>query len=305
MQRHFLHFLLLCSLSLLVLSGCGGGGGGKPHISGKVPDLEKFTKWSEKPTPGVVFIDGTAQTGSYTSTSVKDEGRHDSKATVAYDKDGNILKITIKTNGTDLAWDTTKGDTIDTSVPGLLVLNDKSKNNLARFVDPLDTAVNWEYQTFGIWVTGMQATSGKFGATSVGATTIGSAIPKTGSATFNGYSGGLYTKDGTTKYVTVSDMKMVANFSNESLTFSTSSTNIAETTATNPVWVAAPDLNMNGTLKYNKGVNKFSGDVTATGLAGTSTGHFYGPKAEELGGVFDLKGSNGTYIGAYGAKQVP
>ncbi len=48
----------------------------------------------------------------------------------------------------------------------------------------------------------------------------------------------------------------------------------------------------------------FSGNVSATGLTGSSSGQFYGPNAEELGGVFALEGTGvETYIGGYGAKQ--
>jgi hypothetical protein len=46
--------------------------------------------------------------------------------------------------------------------------------------------------------------------------------------------------------------------------------------------------------------------TSAGGLTGNSTGQFYGPNAEELGGVFLLQGSGvETYAGAYGAKQTP
>ena len=61
---------------------------------------------------------------------------------------------------------------------------------------------------------------------------------------------------------------------------------------------------MAGTLNYAAGSNAFSGNVSATGLTGSSSGQFYGPNAEELGGVFSLEGAGvETYIGGYGAKQ--
>jgi hypothetical protein len=41
------------------------------------------------------------------------------------------------------------------------------------------------------------------------------------------------------------------------------------------------------TLTYAGTTNSFSGNLTtASGLTGNSTGQFYGPNAEELGGVF-------------------
>ena len=43
--------------------------------------------------------------------------------------------------------------------------------------------------------------------------------------------------------------------------------------------------------------------ITATDLAGSLDGKFYGPSAEELGGTFDMIGLNGHHIGAVGADQ--
>jgi hypothetical protein len=62
-------------------------------------------------------------------------------------------------------------------------------------------------------------------------------------------------------------------------------------------------------LSYDPGINRFTGNVIANGvsaLTGQATGQFYGPAAEELGGVFSLTGSDGQehYSGAYGAAVV-
>ena len=57
-------------------------------------------------------------------------------------------------------------------------------------------------------------------------------------------------------------------------------------------------------MTYAAGTNTFTGNVTATGLSGTSTGRFYGPSAQELGGVFSLSGAGMEhYAGGYGAKR--
>ncbi|HET9463099.1 MAG TPA: transferrin-binding protein-like solute binding protein, partial [Thiobacillus sp.] len=90
-----------------------------------------------------------------------------------------------------------------------------------------------------------------------------------------------------------------ANFVTRSLTFNTTNTQ----TSTNwAAFTAAPELNLTGTLTYAPGTNSFAGTVTSATLTGDSTGQFYGPNAEELGGVFFLKGAGvETYAGAYGA----
>jgi hypothetical protein len=64
---------------------------------------------------------------------------------------------------------------------------------------------------------------------------------------------------------------------------------------------------LNGTLTYQPGANSFQGKLTnaAGTMTGSSRGQFYGPAAQELGGVFSVKASSGTetFTGAYGAKR--
>ena len=70
-----------------------------------------------------------------------------------------------------------------------------------------------------------------------------------------------------------------------------------------------PNLQVTGTLTYAENINSFTGPVSAFGaignMTGTSTGQFYGPVAEELGGVFSLTGDESLehYSGAYGAAR--
>jgi len=71
--------------------------------------------------------------------------------------------------------------------------------------------------------------------------------------------------------------------------------------------VARPDLNLSGTLIYSSGSSAFAGtlaNASAT-MSGTSKGRFYGPAAQELGGVFSIKAPSGpeSFVGAYGAKR--
>jgi hypothetical protein len=165
--------------------------------------------------------------------------------------------------------------------------------------------IGWEYQTFGAWETGRGTGAGTIGAISVGAPTAGSAIPTTGDVTFTGATVGLYLDaSGANDYVTASDLTVDADFAARSLAFTTANTEkIHVLTA---VTSGAPDLDLSGTLTYAAGTNSFSGALTAAGgMSGNTQGRFYGPSAEELGGVFALSGSSGveSYAGAYGAAQ--
>ena len=137
---------------------------------------------------------------------------------------------------------------------------------------------------------------------SVGAPTAGTAIPGSGTATFTGYATGSYVNAAGAGTTALAELTVGANFGTRSLTFATTNTR------TSPDWVTfTPNggLNLTGTLTYAAGTNSFTGPVSSvSGLTGNSTGQFYGPNAEELGGVFFLKGAGvETYAGAYGAKQ--
>ena len=313
MQRRFLQFLLFCSLSLLVLSGCGGGGGGggKPHIDDKLPNIVKFTKWTDSPSPGVLYVDGTAQSGTYdftgTTEEIKDEGIHSSETIIVYDETGKIIKMTLKAHNTDVTWDVRDGDTIDVR-DQFLIFDSKDRSNNALFTNPKSSTLPFEYQTFGLWQTGTGSKQGTFGAASIGAQTTGSAIPRLGQATFSGVADGNYIDANGKEFLVYSTVKVSADFNSRSLDFSTLGTqkiSVDTTTGTDAAY-----LNMTGNLTYAAETNNFTGAVTAAGVAagglkGKSTGHFYGPLAEELGGVFFLNnaGSIETYHGAYGAKR--
>ena len=71
----------------------------------------------------------------------------------------------------------------------------------------------------------------------------------------------------------------------------------------------SPGHDLTGTLTYNAGVNSFTGAVQAanfgsTNLAGNATGRFYGPAAQEIGGVYNLQGNGlNAMTGAFGGKR--
>ncbi|PKM07097.1 MAG: hypothetical protein CVV17_01925 [Gammaproteobacteria bacterium HGW-Gammaproteobacteria-7] len=184
--------------------------------------------------------------------------------------------------------------------PGTFV-GARNSTSVAVMVNPID--LGWDYQTFGIWETNRDSTtSRKFGAMSVGAPTIGTAIPTTGNPTFTGYATGSYVNAAGTGTTVFADLTVGADFANRSLTFSTANTQTSSDWVT---FTPNSDLNLSGSLSYAAGTNRFTGSVNSVGgLTGNSTGQFYGPNAEELGGVFLLQGSGvETYAGAYGAKR--
>lgn len=100
------------------------------------------------------------------------------------------------------------------------------------------------------------------------------------------------------------DLEVVVNFGERSLDFATTNTQVKQ--IIDDPFVRNPGLDLSGTLKYKEGSNSFTGDINAknSGLSGTADGRFYGPEAEELGGVFSTRSSGvEAYDGAFGAKK--
>lgn len=302
MKKAIQTVFILC-LSTLLLSACSGGGS-----SSSTSSPASFVKWSSVTPPATVTIDGVSQDATYVAvpgelTIISDQGvSTSSSATIKYREDGTIELIEIKTPTTSMVWDEFSGDFIEED-SGIVFASDPPESNIGFLINSTDPNLNWDYQTFGVWVTGWDTENGTVGAMSVGAPTIGSAIPTTGNVTFTGITSGLYVDtEGTTSYFTASPLIVGADFLNRELSLATVGT--LKTNRETEVTTAASNLDMTGTLHYASGTNSFTGNVSATGLTGSSSGRFYGPNAEELGGVFGLSGEGvESYLGGYGAKR--
>lgn len=163
--------------------------------------------------------------------------------------------------------------------------------------------LGWNYQSFGVWDSAVAGLPRFFGGTSFGSATPAAAVPTSGAATFTGKLAGLYVSPGGQGSMAAADLKVEANFSSRSLSFASSNT-----VTTRDLQGAAPaaNLNLRGTLTYSPASNTFTGALTSAGgtMSGSTTGRYYGPAAQELGGAFNLKGSGAeTFAGAYGAKR--
>lgn len=307
--------IVLLSVSL-VLSACGGGGGTAPTPAPTPLVTTAFTSWSAV-QPGVTYkadglgqeVTGEISSGSFSKITPSDV-EDGYSAYLTFDSALELTQLTLTTPASTLvvldktAADTTFADL--TLSPGTSPQFVGARNSTSVAIMAKAIELDWDYQTFGIWETNRDSlTSRKFGAMSVGTPTVGTAIPGSGGAIFTGYATGSYVSAAGTGTTVFADLTVDANFGTQSLTFST------DNTQTSSNWVdfaLDSSLDLNGTLTYTSGTNSFSGTVTSDGgLTGSSTGQFYGPNAEELGGVFLLQssvpGSVETYAGAYGAKQ--
>ena len=164
--------------------------------------------------------------------------------------------------------------------------------------------LGWNYQSFGAWNDQVLGAGGTISSQSFGGATPVSAVPLSGRAMFTGKVGGLYVSPTGEGSIAAGDVTVNADFSARSLSFVSSNTITTRDVATA---TPAPNLNLSGTLSYAPGSGRFSGTLTSAGgtISGTSNGQFYGPKAEELGGVFVVRSATTveTFTGAYGAKR--
>jgi len=219
-----------------------------------------------------------------------------------------LTAVIAPSGGTAVSFDSsidTIGSLIIDSATDMLV--SANGQNYALASNPV--AKGWSYQSYGTWVTGGGTGSGTAGVMSVGAKTTGANIPLTGTAVYRGNSGGRYV-DTLGNYVfTHSDIYVAADFSRNLVEFESYDT---KTTADLINVVDRTDLDFETQMSYSAATNSFTGDNISRGrrglsdLTGTVTGRFYGPSAEEIGGVFkiDKAGSDTIlYSAAYGGKQ--
>jgi hypothetical protein len=302
----------------LILSACGGGGGG----GGTVPDgtpVATFTKWSNVLPGSTVTVHGSGQqvsgtwdpgTQRFTNVSLTPAESEGYSATLTFGQDRELTRLLVLTpDSKSVVLDKTAGDIFTDltlapgSSPQFVGAVSPATGNVAIMANPIN--LGWEYQSFGVWES--VGTDGRtFGAMSVG-NNAGTAIQGTGTATFTGYATGSYVNDLGKGSTALAELRVDVNFVDRTLDFSTTNTRTSENFADlnkNP-FTPNESLNLAGTLTYAAGTNSFTGPVRSVGgLTGDSTGQFYGPTAEELGGVFFLQGTGvETYAGAYGAAR--
>lgn len=296
----------LVTISLL-LSACGGGGGGGGTVP-TTPPSPTFTSWSAVQPNSTVTVNGLSfevnttvdpNTGLVTNVVTPSAVSVSSSITSTFDANGLLTRVDVTTPTTSLSFNEAAGDFIIDVSPDVVGAATSTGTAAALFANPF--GLGWNYQTFGVWGKQTGVNSGTDGAMSVGAPTPGSSIPTIGSATFTGSAGGEYVSASGESYLTVADLTVNANFATRALNLTTMNTQITQDLST---FTAYSGLNLSGNLSYAAGTNRFEGSVSSSnGLTGNSTGQFYGPNAQELGGVFFLEAASGieTYGGAYGA----
>ena len=294
-----------------MLCACGGGGGGGGSTIREVP----FTSFSAiVPNQTVVMTgisagaSGSISVGPFGDITVTDINldpidENNSTARLTYDTFGNLSGLSFSTPHSSASF---RANEIDCSVPPTCAALNAAETSLAVAVDATAVVPAWNYQSYGVWLNQTSPSTFQAGAMSAGAVTPGSAIPTMGSGFFNGAANGFYVDSMGTPHSTGAFMQATADFQNRSIGFLTTGTQIISLNDPTATPINSPLLDLSGTLTYDAGVNRFSGTVTTTSpvLTGPATGRFYGPAAQEIGGVYSLTGGGlMRMFGAFGGRQ--
>ena len=299
-------FLIVGSL----LTACNGGGGN----TGMTPAPVQFTSFSAVQNGQSVPANGFSQTmtiGPF-ATTLDPVNTANSTAQFTYINIGTaapvISAFSFSTPTSSASFSSMPIDC--TTVAG--ECSASGTNSLGKVINALDSSVGWNYQTFGYWLVNL-STLPVAGAMSFGSPTPGERIPITSNATYAGRSGGVYVDPTGNVFTYRGSMLSSVDFAARTIGFSVNPTQITPVSAAVlPPPVGA--LGVTGTLTYTSASSQFSGLVTAPGatgttpvptLIGTATGQFYGPVAQEIGGVFSLKalGTQETMVGGFGGKK--
>ena len=230
-----------------------------------------------------------------------------------YPRDAGVTKITKKRINGQLH---DYGGTIDRRFNQIYLYTHRAGNVansnawLSSYYRHPGTA-GWSYQTFGYF---FGEANGGFldnardvmvGYQSIGKPTLASEMPTAGSADYNGITHGYYNGNQVTAL-----NKLHADFGRRNISYATTGVSQLHTfEGTDHVIEDKPAFNLSGSASWEQNTGDFKGDIrTAEGLTGKWQGRFYGPNADEVGGVFGLQGTatDGSavqYVGGFGAER--
>lgn len=321
--------LVIALLASTAITACGGGGGGGGS-TGTTPTTQTvnytpvaFTdKDSVELGTTVRFSGDSVQTDLTVNpgvavTSLSNTGDTGTATVdVTYDFDGQIIKLVLDhSNGSALEFEEAEGDNIaDASTiygpdfSGILFATGDDGAKFGMAADAVNDDIDFSYQTFGVWERGRGATSAEVVAATIGVASQGSNIPTSGTATYDGWTGGAFLDElGQYDYLTVSELTAVADFGARSVSVTSDDTILYNMVTESFVTTAGAgdDFDFSGTLTYSAGSNDLSGSMTMVGgQVGTMRARFYGPNAEEIGGTFHGTGDGfELYTGSFGAKR--
>lgn len=314
--------LVIASTYLLTACGGGGGGGGGGLSATLAPLSRPVIQYTggNITRPNTVYTASTTQqpfSFNYTGTP-ENENLNVSNVATFLPNNGEIdlgldgsstldyIRIKSSSNNVDFSLSKLSGDTFTASNSGNVTFFGAYNSSETKSV-LFGGSSDYNYQAFGWW---MELTSNSgIGATfTTGALTNPANIPTSGSASYSGFSTGLYTTAGGDLYITGSRISASAFFSpflNLDPRVSLTSSDTNGVNINTDIQTPLNQLNFSGSLPINFTNSSFTGNVSSAdnSWTGSSSGVFYGPALEEIGGTFRLSNGTANYIGSFGAKK--
>lgn len=301
---------LICFCLPLILAACGGGGGGGSPVVGPVTATglkPNATLSNATASDGVTF--GEVHVGVNNANGQIDVGSasanvDDATVTLTTDSAGSIKSI---------SFDHVPGTTADIGTSVTPVAS--GTLTAASIADAIGTGNNnallaekLTYSAYGLWASDDPVAGRAVGAFAVGQVTPADAVPTTGKATYSGSAIGVGSMSGGTMALQGS-ANLSADFGAQTIT-GAFSLNGADIAGNHPCGSAGCTATLSGSGGISG--NTFSSGLTGsvTGAAGTvqltsgaMAGGFFGPKANEVAGVFGATGTGATVGGSFGAKS--
>lgn len=291
-----------------LLAGCGGGGGNGG--SATLLPVRPFTAWSAVTANSTVQPVGVSHVFEATQindsvTSINGTGTSDENNTALGLTFGNArvlrtMQFISPTSNVTITHAPVVNSTIACQA-GVCNARDTVNNTLALIADPYTLGL--EYHTFGMWLSD-RPTSASAGVLAVGTLTPGASVPTSGTGAFNGLAIGFYADGSGQPHQLTAQMSAAYDFGARLVTLNTSNTQLMNVNTL--VTSAGTGLDVSGNLTYNAGTNLITGPVTSQNgqLSGTANARFFGPNAEEIGGVFALRGAGTQALNAsFGGKR--
>ncbi len=299
--------------ALLVVGALASVAGCKSTIDGLIED-EIGDRVNDAAGPRLFLLHGdTTLSGTVRSASVSTDGSGNvTRGALGANESGSVTTRTTFGNNDSIEYTNGDGRTSFRESAGAdneydrargLTIVSTSANGQNRGFLGNEHILDFDHQTYGMWVTGIGTSNGSVSVGSFGRRTAASDVPTSGSATYRGNSIGYAVGTDQRAYMAESEVTLTtSDFANISMT----STSTTLRPVAGGAMTVAPQLNFAGTGTISGdgfNVNIAGTHALSTTTTGTATGHFYGAGADEVGGTFDMNGPIGSYTGAFGAEQ--
>jgi C-lobe and N-lobe beta barrels of Tf-binding protein B len=305
--------LVLGSFIALSVAGCGGGGG--TQSAGTTPPPVASEVARQTPINASLLTLTQAETFNTVAATVRLTDNNGTISNVTATQAGMSTDVTIAFNPTNQSYTVTTNrggisnqtaftaaDLVSTPAGVAEYAKIAANGDDQQLI--LTNTGGLQYASLGTWLniaeTGnvrtVQAASFAFGQE-----TAVSAVPKTGTASYNLVVAGIG-RDGSTPYGIGGDGTATVNFAASSLT---TVFNVSLFGANGPVASAT----VNGTASISSAFARFSGTlqgtVNGTNVTGPMNGAFFGPAAQEIGGSWRVSGGQLEAVGGFVGATVP